>query len=205
MLAALGSLWLLAWSLPVVSHTLRAQLEDAYRPVVIEEVPRAQAVGLLGGGIRPTELSGQMPNLGSAADRVWLAARLFKAGKGPKVLVSGGSDRTVYVTSEVQAIIAALQVLQAVVRSGQSLAQLLAGLTLFPQTMINVRLQPGADWQQNQALKAGIAAAEVKLAGRGRVLIRASGTEPLLRVMVEADDADLAEGLAKELAQLAGQ
>ena len=102
-------------------------------------------------------------------------------------------------------IIAALQVLQAVVRSGQSLAQLLAGLTLFPQTMINVRLQPGTDWQQNQALKAGIAAAEAKLAGRGRVLIRASGTEPLLRVMVEADEADLAEGLAKELAQLAGQ
>jgi phosphoglucosamine mutase len=101
-------------------------------------------------------------------------------------------------------IIAALQVLQAVVRSGQSLAQLLAGLTLFPQSMINVRLQPGTDWQHNQALKAGIAAAEAKLAGRGRVLIRASGTEPLLRVMVEADDADLAEGLAKELVALVG-
>jgi len=99
-------------------------------------------------------------------------------------------------------VIAALQVLQAVVRSGQSLAQLLGGLTLFPQTMINVRVQPGTDWTQNQALQDGIASAEVRLQGRGRVLIRASGTEPLLRVMVEADDAALAEGLAKELAAL---
>jgi phosphoglucosamine mutase len=99
-------------------------------------------------------------------------------------------------------VIAALQVLQAVVRSGQSLAQLLGGLTLFPQTMINVRVQPGTDWKQNQALQDGIASAEARLQGRGRVLIRASGTEPLLRVMVEADDAALAEGLAKELAAL---
>jgi phosphoglucosamine mutase len=99
-------------------------------------------------------------------------------------------------------VIAALQVLQAVVRSGQSLAQLLGGLTLFPQTMINVHVQPGTDWKQNQALQDGIASAEARLQGRGRVLIRASGTEPLLRVMVEADDAALAEGLAKELAAL---
>ena len=99
-------------------------------------------------------------------------------------------------------VIAALQVLQAVVRSGQSLAQLLGGLTLFPLTMINVRVQPGTDWKQNQALQDGIASAEARLQGRGRVLIRDSGTEPLLRVMMEADDAALAEGLAKELAAL---
>lgn len=98
-----------------------------------------------------------------------------------------------------------MQVLQAVVRSGQSLAQLLEGVTLFPQTLVNVRVQPGTDWQQNKALQDGVAAAERTLLGRGRVLIRASGTEPLLRVMVEADDAFLAEGLAKELAQLAIQ
>jgi phosphoglucosamine mutase len=68
--------------------------------------------------------------------------------------------------------------------------------------MINVHVQPGTDWKQNQALQDGIASAEARLQGRGRVLIRASGTEPLLRVMVEADDAALAEGLAKELAAL---
>ena len=100
-------------------------------------------------------------------------------------------------------LIAALQVLQAVVRSEQRLAQLLEGVTLFPQVLINVRVQPGTDWQQNTALLDGVAAAERTLEGRGRVLIRASGTEPLLRVMVEADDAAFAESLAKELAQLA--
>lgn len=103
-LAALGSVWLLAWSFPAVSHALRGQLEDAYPPMVMEEVPRAQAIVVLGGGIRPAEQSGQMPDMGSAADRVWLAARLFKAGKGHKLLVSGGSDRTVSLTSEAQAI-----------------------------------------------------------------------------------------------------
>lgn len=101
-------------------------------------------------------------------------------------------------------LIAALQVLQAVVRSGQSLAQLLHGVELFPQTMINVRLQPGLDWQQNKALQDAVLAAQEQLAGRGRVLIRPSGTEPLLRVMVEADDAALAEALAQEMAQQAG-
>lgn len=101
-------------------------------------------------------------------------------------------------------LIAALQVLQAVVRSGQSLAQLLHGVALFPQTMINVRLQPGLDWQQNKALQDVVLAAQAQLAGRGRVLIRPSGTEPLLRVMVEADDAALAEALAQEMAQQAG-
>ena len=103
-LGALGSVWLLVWSLPVVSHALRAQLEDAYPPVLVEQVPEAQAVVLLGGGVSPAEQSGQMPDMGSAADRVWLAARLFKAGKGPRVLVSGGSDRTISVTSEAQAM-----------------------------------------------------------------------------------------------------
>jgi len=99
-------------------------------------------------------------------------------------------------------LIAALQVLQAMVRSGKSLPQLLDGLTLFPQTMVNVRMQPGTDWQNNTALQQGIADAQAKLQGRGRVLIRASGTEPLLRVMVEADNPDLTHQLAHELAAL---
>ena len=99
-------------------------------------------------------------------------------------------------------VIAALQVLQALVHSGRSLAQLLDGVSLFPQTMINVQLQPGANWQDNMPLQAGLAVAQQKLDGRGRVLVRASGTEPLLRVMVEADDGDLANSLANELAAL---
>ncbi|MGB4115409.1 MAG: phosphoglucosamine mutase [Polaromonas sp.] len=96
-------------------------------------------------------------------------------------------------------LISALQVLQACVRSGKTLAQLLADVTLFPQTLINVRLKPGQDWNTNDLLKTETAAIEAELGKTGRVLIRASGTEPLLRLMVEARDADQALGCAQRL------
>ena len=94
-------------------------------------------------------------------------------------------------------IVSALQVLQATQRAKASLAELLTGVTLFPQTLLNVRLASLAalkDWPQNARLAAETRAVESELAGQGRVLIRASGTEPVLRVMVESRDA--AQGLA---------
>ncbi len=97
--------------------------------------------------------------------------------------------------------IAALQVLQAVRRTGQGLADLLAGVQLYPQTMINVRLHADTpDWKSNTDLQAKQAQITAALGERGRVLIRASGTEPLLRVMVEADDETLAAHYAQALA-----
>ncbi|MDB5883143.1 MAG: glmM [Ramlibacter sp.] len=98
-------------------------------------------------------------------------------------------------------LISALQVLKAIVRSGRSLAQLTEGVTLFPQTLINVRLESGQDWKNNQALAKETHRAEIELEGRGRVLIRASGTEPLLRVMVEARDETQARTTAERLVQ----
>jgi phosphoglucosamine mutase len=100
-------------------------------------------------------------------------------------------------------IVSALQVLQAVQRSGRSLAELLAGVSLYPQTLINVRLRDGADWRANAALPVAQKAVEAELDGRGRVLIRPSGTEPVLRVMVEAADPVLAKRCAERLAQAA--
>jgi phosphoglucosamine mutase len=97
-------------------------------------------------------------------------------------------------------IVSALQVLQAQQRSGRSLSELLADVTLYPQTMINVRLAAGSDWRQNTHLAAEQERIGGELGLNGRVLIRASGTEPLLRVMVEARDADLAQRYAAELA-----
>lgn len=99
-------------------------------------------------------------------------------------------------------LISALQVLQACLRSGQTLAELLAEVTLFPQVLINVRLQAGQDWKNNLQLSAAIQAVETELAGQGRVLIRASGTEPLVRVMVEARDAQQAQRCAQRLADV---
>lgn len=86
-------------------------------------------------------------------------------------------------------LISALQVLQACVRSGKSMAELLKGLKLFPQTLINVRIAPSLDWQSNSRLTQAVQAAETALGDTGRILLRASGTEPVLRVMVEARDA----------------
>jgi phosphoglucosamine mutase len=97
-------------------------------------------------------------------------------------------------------IVSALQVLQACVRSGQTLAQLLADVTLFPQTLINVRLVPGQDWKSNTRMTEATQAVEAELGNSGRVLIRASGTEPLVRVMVEARDAVQAQACAQRIA-----
>ena len=96
-------------------------------------------------------------------------------------------------------IVSALQVLQATQRSKTSLADMLADVTLFPQALLNVRLPSLADWQKNPHLAAEIRAVEAELSGQGRVLIRASGTEPVLRVMVEAGDGALGRRLAERL------
>jgi len=97
-------------------------------------------------------------------------------------------------------LVSALQVLQACVASGKTLAQLLEGVELFPQTLINVRLTPGFDWQNHAALQAATREAKASLGESGRVLIRASGTEPLVRVMVEARDAAVAQATAERIA-----
>lgn len=90
-------------------------------------------------------------------------------------------------------IIAALQVLQAMARSGETLAQQVGDLHMYPQKMVNVPLEPGVDWQHHAGLSAAKLEVERMLDGRGRVLIRASGTEPKLRLMVEAEDETLAQ------------
>lgn len=97
-------------------------------------------------------------------------------------------------------LVSALQVLQACVRSGQTLAQLLSDMTLFPQTLINIRLQPGQNWQASANLADVSRSVDLELGDNGRVLIRASGTEPLVRVMVEARDPDQAQRCAQRIA-----
>ena len=101
-------------------------------------------------------------------------------------------------------LISALQVLQACVRSGKTMAELLASVALFPQTLLNVRLKPGQDWQASAGLAAATQAVQAELAGQGRLLIRASGTEPLVRVMVEARDAAQAQDWAQRIARTIG-
>lgn len=101
-------------------------------------------------------------------------------------------------------IVSALQVLQAQQRSCRSISELLDGVDLFPQTLLNVRLAPGQDWKSNQALAAEQERITAELGDTGRVLIRASGTEPLLRIMVEARDAAVARTCAERMAATLG-
>jgi phosphoglucosamine mutase len=98
-------------------------------------------------------------------------------------------------------IISALQVLQAVQRSGKTFAQILDGMAIFPQVLINIRLKPGQVWA-TPALEAMVKTVEAELGQTGRVLIRPSGTEPLVRVMVEARDAVQAKRCAQRMADV---
>ncbi len=95
-------------------------------------------------------------------------------------------------------IISALQVLQAVQRSGKTFAQILNGMAIFPQVLLNVRLKNGQVWK-TPALDAMVKTIEAELGQTGRVLIRPSGTEPLVRVMVEARDAVQAKACAQRM------
>jgi phosphoglucosamine mutase len=98
-------------------------------------------------------------------------------------------------------IIAALAVLRALIEQGTTLARLTADVTMFPQKLINVPVQRDFDWHRNDDVTRAEREAVASLGDRGRVLLRPSGTEPVLRVMVEARDALLAETHARSLAE----
>ena len=98
-------------------------------------------------------------------------------------------------------IVSALQVLMAIGRNGKQLSGLLAGVNLFSQTLINVRIAREDDWTANPRLQSEQRRVQDELAEEGRVLIRASGTEPVLRVMVEARDASKGRACAERLAE----
>jgi phosphoglucosamine mutase len=97
-------------------------------------------------------------------------------------------------------LVSALQVLAAMRRSGRSLAELAAGMPRYPQVMVNVRVQERTDPSQSVEIQAAVRRAERELGGSGRVVLRASGTEPVIRVMVEGREAGEVNRLANELA-----
>jgi phosphoglucosamine mutase len=97
-------------------------------------------------------------------------------------------------------IIAALQVLASLRATGETLAEACVDMSLYPQKLINVKMPAGFDWAGAAGIKAAVQAAESALDGSGRVLLRPSGTEPLLRVMVEGRDAALVTAQAEAIA-----
>lgn len=122
--------------------------------------------------------------------------------KNNAVLGGEGSGHIICLnqTTSGDAIIAALQVLEVVIKSGKTLSQLQAEVEKYPQVLINVRTTKKIDLSQHQALQQAQAEVEKSLGQPGRVLIRASGTEPLIRVMVEGRDLTLVQKSAESLA-----
>jgi len=97
-------------------------------------------------------------------------------------------------------IVSALQVLAAIVRFGKPLSEVVAEFTRYPQTLINVPVTGSKDWQKIPEVTQACAAAQKILGKSGRLLIRSSGTEPVVRVMVEANDSALCETTAQSVA-----
>jgi phosphoglucosamine mutase len=105
-------------------------------------------------------------------------------------------------TSTGDGVISALQIMMAIQDSGKSLHQLKSGMTKCPQTMINVRRNKNIDVSKDKTIQDAAAKVESELAGRGRVLLRPSGTEPVVRVMVEGEDGPLVAKKAQQLAEI---
>jgi len=102
-------------------------------------------------------------------------------------------------------IVSALQVLEAMRASGRSLAELTADLVMYPQVLLNVAVPRGFDWKKHPSIKQAQKDAEASLNGKGRVLLRPSGTEPVLRVMVEGEPRKAIESAAKSIADAVKQ
>jgi len=98
-------------------------------------------------------------------------------------------------------IISALQIMAEMHDTGKSLSELKSGMQKYPQVLINIKTGRTVDLDNDTALQKAVAAAENKLGDKGRVLLRASGTEPLIRVMVEGESETLVNNLAQELAE----
>ncbi len=108
-LVTLAFAWLWVWSMPVTSSWLRGTIEYQYPAMALSEYPAAAAIVVLGGAMEPPTRLNNESNLGSGADRAWHAAHLFRAGKAPLVLLSGGADPQQYRYSEARAMAVFMQ------------------------------------------------------------------------------------------------
>ena len=99
-------------------------------------------------------------------------------------------------------IVTALQVVSAMRTTGKSLAEMAGVMQLYPQRLINVRVDEKVDLSTQAEIQSAVESAEAAMGERGRVLLRPSGTEPLIRVMVEADDAAMANDHAQAIAKV---
>lgn len=170
---------------------------------------RRQNTGMLSGSVVGT----QMSNLGLEQAVRTLGLGFERASVGDRYIMeklreggwtlggeSSGHIICLDLTTTGDGVIAALQVLEAMVNGGQALADLKRGMSKYPQTLVNVRMDRKVDVHTLPQVNDAVAAAEAVLGDNGRVLLRPSGTEPVIRVMVEGRDDAQVESLAGEIA-----
>ena len=173
-----------------------------------------QSEGTLNGGVVGT----LMTNLGLEHALTEIGIPFARAGVGDRYVMEmlkqqswilGGESSGHIIcldrTTTGDGLVSALQVLAAMVNQKKSLRDLLVGVSKYPQTLLNVRLAERVDVCSKKPVKDAVAAAEATLNGSGRVLLRASGTEPLIRVMVEGRDEKMVQSVAQELADVVKQ
>lgn len=167
--------------------------------------------GHLGGGVVGTLMTNfgleqAFKGLGIDFERVAVGDRYIMERLKEKGWILGGESSGHIIcldrTTTGDGIISALQVLATLIQSGCTLHELRRGMTKFPQRMINVPLSNGFDFRRSEPVTDALRAAESALGTEGRVLLRESGTEPLIRVMVEGSDAQLVKRLAAGIAEV---
>ena len=174
--------------------------------IVLERMERMEVKGVGGTLMTNFGLEKRLKELGIPLERAKVGARCVLESLHKNGWNFGGESSGHLLCLDCHTtgdgIIAALQVLTAVVRSGKPLGELTQELKMYPQMMINAPLKPGLDWQNHAELSRVRAEVEAELGDRGRVLIRASGTEPILRLMVEAETLELAKEGVQRLADV---
>lgn len=173
-----------------------------------------QRQGQLQGGVVGTQMSNlglehALARLGIALERVKVGDRFIMERLLERNWILGGESSGHIIcldrTTTGDGIISALQVVTEIQQSGKDLAELLRPLFMYPQQMINVRLKTRDGVLEQPLVKEALKDAEAELDGKGRVLLRASGTEPLIRVMVEGSDEALVMRLSRSLADVVRQ
>ncbi|WP_313620832.1 phosphoglucosamine mutase [Achromobacter sp.] len=176
--------------------------------IVRERMQRGKVEGVVGTLMTNFGFEREMNRLGVGFDRANVGDRYVLEQMQSRGWLYGGESSGHLLCLDCHStgdgIVAALQVLTALRRNSVSMADWVRDLRMYPQTMINVPLTPGLDWKTHAGLTSARQAVEAELQGRGRILIRASGTEPKLRLMVEAEDEALATASAEKLAASLG-
>ena len=191
----------------MVDH--KGEIVDGDEIIYIIAKARLEA-GLMTGPVVGTLMS----NLGMEHALKKLGIELIRANVGDRYVLEmmsehnsilGGENSGHIIcldkTTTGDGIIAALQVMAEMQDSGKSLHDLKSGMKKYPQILINIRTAEKVDLATNEPLQKAVQDIEEKLGDRGRVLLRASGTEPLIRVRVEGDDADLVNKYAQQLSE----